>query len=159
MRTRKLYSVSRGVVLVRPPPDPRGTRFRVQGRFDSGGSPAGGPPRLEAPGVNPGPAGEGDVRIWPADEHGRCDSYILLKPPAGTALLKAWTQEIKIFLQETEVVVPRESEPGWIDLDAVLAHFLAEGRRRPSCHSPRGRVARGPSSPNPVSVPTLRLAD
>lgn len=36
MRTRKLYSVSRGVVLVRPPPDPRGTRLRVQGRFDSG---------------------------------------------------------------------------------------------------------------------------
>ncbi|MER5185181.1 SsgA family sporulation/cell division regulator [Streptomyces sp. NPDC002896] len=73
------------------------------------------------------PAGEGDVRIWPADEHGRCDSYILLKPPTGTAFLKAWTQGIKTLLQETKVVVPREAEPGHIDLDALLAHFLAEG--------------------------------
>ncbi|MFD3480572.1 hypothetical protein [Streptomyces sp. NPDC058695] len=53
--------------------------------------------------------------MWPADEHGRCDSYILLKPSAGTAWLKAWTQEIKILPQETEVVVPSEAEPGWID--------------------------------------------
>ncbi|WP_030980303.1 hypothetical protein [Streptomyces sp. NRRL S-1824] len=61
------------------------------------------------------------------DGHGRCDSYVLLKPRADAALLKAWTQEIKTFLQETEAVVPREAEPARIDLDAVLAHFLPEG--------------------------------
>ncbi|MEU3305267.1 SsgA family sporulation/cell division regulator [Streptomyces sp. NPDC006678] len=74
-----------------------------------------------------GPAGEGDIRIWPADGPDRCDSYILLDPPAGTALLKARTHEIKTFLEGTEAVVPRGTELGHIDLDASLAHFLAEG--------------------------------
>ncbi|MGW7044126.1 SsgA family sporulation/cell division regulator [Streptomyces avermitilis] len=74
-----------------------------------------------------GPAGEGDIRVWPAEEHGVCDLYILLNPPAGAALLKAPTQEIKAFLQETEAVVPRGAEPGHIDLDALLAHLVAEG--------------------------------
>ncbi|MEU6589557.1 SsgA family sporulation/cell division regulator [Streptomyces sp. NPDC046881] len=54
-----------------------------------------------------GPAGEGDVRIWPAGEEGRRDLYILLNPPSGTALLKAPAQEVNAFLQETEAVVPR----------------------------------------------------
>ncbi|MCX4515319.1 SsgA family sporulation/cell division regulator [Streptomyces sp. NBC_01619] len=74
-----------------------------------------------------GPAGEGDIRIWPADGPDRCDSYILLDPPAGTALLKARTHEIKTFLEGTEAVVPRGAELGHIDFDASLAHFLAEG--------------------------------
>ncbi|MHA5055072.1 SsgA family sporulation/cell division regulator [Streptomyces sp. SD15] len=74
-----------------------------------------------------GPAGEGDISIWPADGPDRCDSYILLNPPAGTALLKARAQEIKTFLQETEALVPRGAELGHTDLDASLAHFLAEG--------------------------------
>ncbi|MGX5185809.1 SsgA family sporulation/cell division regulator [Streptomyces avermitilis] len=74
-----------------------------------------------------GPAGEGDISIWPADGPDCCDSYILLNPPAGTALLKARTHEIKTFLQGTEALVPRGAELGHIDLDASLAHFLAEG--------------------------------
>ncbi|AVH61302.1 SsgA family sporulation/cell division regulator [Streptomyces dengpaensis] len=72
-----------------------------------------------------GPSGEGDIRIWPADDP--CDLYILLNPPGGTALLKARAQEIKTFLQETKAVVPRGAEPKHIDVDALLAHFLAEG--------------------------------
>ncbi|SOD89505.1 SsgA family sporulation/cell division regulator [Streptomyces sp. Ag109_G2-15] len=74
-----------------------------------------------------GPAGEGDIRVWPADEHDLGDVYILLSPPAGTALLKAPAQEIKAFLQETEAVVPRGAELRHFDLDALLAHFLAGG--------------------------------
>lgn len=74
-----------------------------------------------------GPAGEGDIRVWPADEDDLGDVYILLSPPAGTALLKAPAQEIKTFLQETEAVVPRGAEPRHFDLDALLAHFLAGG--------------------------------
>ncbi|MGW1887523.1 SsgA family sporulation/cell division regulator [Streptomyces sp. NPDC001970] len=74
-----------------------------------------------------GPAGEGDIRIWPADGPDRYNLYILLNPPAGVALLKARAQEIKAFLQETVALVPRGAELGHIDLDASLAHFLAEG--------------------------------
>ncbi|MFJ1608532.1 SsgA family sporulation/cell division regulator [Streptomyces sp. NPDC088253] len=73
-----------------------------------------------------GPTGEGDIRLWPAEEHDVSDLYILLNPPAGTALLKAPAQEIKAFLQEAEAVVPRGAEPGRIDLDALLAHLIAE---------------------------------
>lgn len=74
-----------------------------------------------------GPAGEGDVRIWPTGEKGPGDLYILLNPPSGTALLKAPAQEFKAFLQETEAVVPRGAELGHSDFDRLLAHFLAEG--------------------------------
>lgn len=75
-----------------------------------------------------GPAGEGDIRVWPAEERDVSDLYILLSPPDGTALLKAPAREIKTFLQETEAVVPRGAEPGRIDLDVLLAHLIiAEG--------------------------------
>ncbi|MER5664621.1 SsgA family sporulation/cell division regulator [Streptomyces mirabilis] len=75
-----------------------------------------------------GPAGEGDIRVWPAEELDVSDLYILLNPPDGTALLKAPAREIKTFLQETEAVVPRGAEPGRIDSDALLAHLIiAEG--------------------------------
>ncbi|MGW8879342.1 SsgA family sporulation/cell division regulator [Streptomyces mirabilis] len=75
-----------------------------------------------------GPAGEGDIRVWPAEERDVSDLYILLNPPDGTALLKAPAREIKTFLQETEAVVPRGPEPGRIDSDALLAHLIiAEG--------------------------------
>ncbi|MFE2970501.1 SsgA family sporulation/cell division regulator [Streptomyces sp. NPDC059340] len=74
-----------------------------------------------------GPAGEGDIRVWPAEERDVSDLYILLNPPDGTALLKAPAREIKTFLQETEAVVPRGAEPDRIDSDALLAHLIAEG--------------------------------
>ncbi|MFF4347066.1 SsgA family sporulation/cell division regulator [Streptomyces sp. NPDC001530] len=74
-----------------------------------------------------GPAGEGDIRVWPAEEHDVSDLYILLNPPDGTALLKAPAREIKTFLQETEAAVPRGAEPGHIDLDAWLTQLIAEG--------------------------------
>ncbi|MER5755942.1 SsgA family sporulation/cell division regulator [Streptomyces sp. NPDC002088] len=73
-----------------------------------------------------GPAGEGDIRVWPAEEHDVSDLCILLNPPDGTALLKVPVREIKTFLQETEAVVPRGAEPGHIDWDAWLTHLIAE---------------------------------
>ncbi|MFF4746352.1 SsgA family sporulation/cell division regulator [Streptomyces chengbuensis] len=74
-----------------------------------------------------GPAGEGDVRIWPTGEEGYRDLYILLNSPSGTALLKAPEREFKAFLRETEAVVPRGAELRHSDFDRLLAHFLAEG--------------------------------
>ncbi|MFD9003702.1 SsgA family sporulation/cell division regulator [Streptomyces sp. NPDC059582] len=74
-----------------------------------------------------GPAGEGDVRVWPAEEHGASDLYILLNPPDGAALFKAPAREIRLFLQDAEAVVPRGAESGHIDLDAWLTHLIATG--------------------------------
>ncbi|MER7834737.1 SsgA family sporulation/cell division regulator [Streptomyces sp. NPDC096040] len=74
-----------------------------------------------------GPAGEGDIRIWPAGESAHCDLFALLTPPDGRALLKGPVQEIKAFLQETEALVPRGTETEHIDVDALLAHLLAAG--------------------------------
>ncbi|MFI9614986.1 SsgA family sporulation/cell division regulator [Streptomyces sp. NPDC052023] len=74
-----------------------------------------------------GPAGEGDVRVWPAGEHDRREVCILFSPPSGTALLKAPAREIRMFLRETESVVPRGGESRYVDWHALLAHFLAEG--------------------------------
>ncbi|MFD7947303.1 SsgA family sporulation/cell division regulator [Streptomyces sp. NPDC059744] len=75
-----------------------------------------------------GPAGEGDIHVWPVEEErDGSDLYILLNPPDGTALLKAPAREIKAFLQETEAVVPKGAESGNIDLDTLLAHLIAEG--------------------------------
>ncbi|WSL88861.1 SsgA family sporulation/cell division regulator [Streptomyces sp. NBC_01724] len=68
------------------------------------------------------------MRVWPVEEErDGSDLYILLNPPDGTALLKAPAREIKEFLQETEAVVPKGAESGNIDLDALLAHLIAEG--------------------------------
>ena len=74
-----------------------------------------------------GPVGEGDIRIWPTGEHDHCDLFILLRPPDGTALLRAPAPEIRTFLQETEALVPRGAEAEHIDVDALLAHLLAAG--------------------------------
>ncbi|XES01362.1 SsgA family sporulation/cell division regulator [Streptomyces sp. S1D4-11] len=73
------------------------------------------------------PLTRGDIRVWPAEERGVSDLYILLNPPDGAALLKAPAREVETFLQETEAVVPRGAEPDRIDSDALLAHLIAEG--------------------------------
>ncbi|MFI9781813.1 SsgA family sporulation/cell division regulator [Streptomyces sp. NPDC051956] len=70
-----------------------------------------------------GPAGEGDVHIWPVDKH---KVRAILRPPAGTATLEASSREIRAFLKETETVVPRGTESEHIDVSALLAHFLGE---------------------------------
>lgn len=74
-----------------------------------------------------GPCGEGDVRLWPDNEHGFNDLYILLDPPEGFALVQAPAPEISRFLQRTESVVPTGTEPRHLDLDAVVVHLLTEG--------------------------------
>ncbi|GAA1287770.1 MULTISPECIES: SsgA family sporulation/cell division regulator [Streptomyces] len=74
-----------------------------------------------------GSAGCGDIRIWPAV--GRADQamYIVLGPPAGTALLEVPMQDVRTFLENTEALVPRGAEFGHIDWDLELANLFAKG--------------------------------
>ncbi|MFG2948466.1 SsgA family sporulation/cell division regulator [Streptomyces adustus] len=74
-----------------------------------------------------GPVGEGDIRVWPVGDGDPCDVYILLCPPAGTALLQVPAREVEAFLREAEKLVPRGAETGPVDLDASLAQLLGDG--------------------------------
>src|SRR5690348_5715565 len=53
-------------------------------------------------------AGCGDIRIWPAVGRGDQAMYLVLRSPAGTALLEIPVQEdVRTFLENTESLVPR----------------------------------------------------
>lgn len=84
------------------------------------------------------PAGEGDVRVWPAsgkpDAAGAAGSgaaspdvvHIALSSPDGQALLEASTGALTAFLLRTYSLVPRGQESSHIDVDATLAALLAD---------------------------------
>ncbi|MEU9370475.1 SsgA family sporulation/cell division regulator [Streptomyces avermitilis] len=74
-----------------------------------------------------GSADCGDIRIWPAVGRGDQAMYIVLGPPAGTALLEVPVQDVKAFLESTEALVPRGTESGHIEWDLELANLFAKG--------------------------------
>ncbi|MFD7436113.1 SsgA family sporulation/cell division regulator [Streptomyces sp. NPDC059861] len=72
-------------------------------------------------------AGQGDVRVWPAAiGPGRDVVYIALDSPAGSALLEAPLLDMKSFLSRTRSMVPLGAESEQFDMDAELAHLLAD---------------------------------
>jgi hypothetical protein len=73
-----------------------------------------------------GPAGEGDVRTWPARRHGRQVLYLILRSRERAALLELPAQDIRTFLQATQAAVPPGTESGHIDWDTELALLRAE---------------------------------
>ncbi|MFC9154680.1 SsgA family sporulation/cell division regulator [Streptomyces bauhiniae] len=73
-----------------------------------------------------GPAGEGDVQIWPVREAGERLVYIRLSPDTGTALFEAPAEQIAVFLRATEVIVPRGAESRRVDIDALLTRLLGD---------------------------------
>ncbi|MFB7336004.1 SsgA family sporulation/cell division regulator [Streptomyces adustus] len=75
-----------------------------------------------------GSAGCGDIRIWPAIGRGDQAMYLVLRSPAGTALLEIPVQEdVRAFLENTEALVPRGTEAGHIDWNLELANLFAKG--------------------------------
>jgi hypothetical protein len=72
-----------------------------------------------------GPAGAGDVRVWPS-AGGRI-VVIGLSSPSGTARFQAPASSIARFLAETFRLVPDGAEPARCDIDAGIARILAEG--------------------------------
>ncbi|MGW1504390.1 SsgA family sporulation/cell division regulator [Streptomyces mirabilis] len=74
-----------------------------------------------------GSAGCGDIRIWPAAGRGDQAMYLVLRSPAGTALLEIPVQEdVRTFLENTEALVPRGTESGHIDWNLELANLFAK---------------------------------
>ena len=72
------------------------------------------------------PAGEGDVRIWPA--HGSADVLFLhLRAPSGEALFELSRATVAAFLRQTEALVASGSESSLLQLDEELHVLLSNG--------------------------------
>jgi hypothetical protein len=71
-----------------------------------------------------GPAGEGDVQVWPADEHGREVLNIALSSPFGEAHFEAPRSATSAFLNRTYEVIAPGLEAEFIDVDGELDELL-----------------------------------
>jgi hypothetical protein len=76
-----------------------------------------------------GPAGDGDIRLWPA--HASTDVLFLhLRAPSGEALFELSRGAVAAFLRQTEALVPSGTESDLLDLDDEL-HVLLSGGADP----------------------------
>jgi hypothetical protein len=71
-----------------------------------------------------GPAGEGDVQVWPGDDHGLGLLNIALSSPFGQAHFEAPTTAIADFLNRTFGIIPAGDESDFIDVDTELDELL-----------------------------------
>ena len=70
-----------------------------------------------------GPAGDGDVRLWPGQEGGR-RVLMQLSSDSGRALLELPRSEILEFLGVTELLVPSGTEAAVFSIDDELQALL-----------------------------------
>ena len=76
------------------------------------------------------PAGDGDVRLWPA--RGGLDVLFLqLRAPSGEALFEVSAGVVGDFLRETELLVPRGAESELLHVDDELVALLRGGTDNP----------------------------
>ena len=78
-----------------------------------------------------GPAGDGDVAVWPSRTDGRDVLCISLSSPSGRAMLEAARTDIEEFLARTYTVVPMGSEAALIDFDGLIERLLSDGGPTP----------------------------
>jgi hypothetical protein len=72
-----------------------------------------------------GPAGEGDVHIWPCLDAEGCATVIIeLCSPDGELVAQARTLDIYPFLSRTLAAVPAGTEVDRIDLDQLIDQLL-----------------------------------
>jgi len=71
-----------------------------------------------------GPAGEGDVQVWPDDEADSAVLNIALCSPFGQAHFEAPLAETSEFLKRTYEVISAGHESEFIDLDTELDALL-----------------------------------
>ena len=71
-----------------------------------------------------GPAGEGDVRVWPSDGSTGFGVSLSLSSPSGQALFQVPLRELVDFLTMSYEVVPTGAESNHIDVDGELALLL-----------------------------------
>lgn len=69
------------------------------------------------------PAGAGDVRVWP---YGAEHTVIEVRAPAGVAMIRFATADLRRFLSSSYMIVPPDSEPHHLDMDTDLASLLRE---------------------------------
>jgi hypothetical protein len=72
------------------------------------------------------PAGDGDVRIWPATGDGPQILNIRLSSPSGTAHFQAPLAAFTRFLARSFEAVPSGGEEDFADIDAELSELLRE---------------------------------
>lgn len=79
------------------------------------------------------PAGDGDVRVWPASA--ATDVLFLhLRAPSGEALFELSRATVAAFLRQTESLVPTGSETDLLDLDDELQTLLSNGESDSTGH-------------------------
>ena len=71
-----------------------------------------------------GPAGEGDVQVWPTDEQGHELLNIALSSPFGEAHFEAPRSSTAAFLSRTYEVIAPGHESEYIDVDGELDDLL-----------------------------------
>lgn len=71
-----------------------------------------------------GPAGEGDVHVWPGTDHGLGILNVALSSPFGHAHFEAPMSAIADFLTRTFAVIPAGEENTCINIDAELDDLL-----------------------------------
>jgi hypothetical protein len=77
------------------------------------------------------PAGDGDVRLWPA--RATADVlYLHLRAPSGEALFEASRASVAAFLRHTEALVPLGEETARLGLDDELQALLSNGGADPT---------------------------
>lgn len=71
-----------------------------------------------------GPAGEGDVQVWPESTDDGPVVCLALSSPSGRALFEVPPGQLRSFLSRTYTAVPIGSESAQVDVDAELALLL-----------------------------------
>src|SRR3954454_9413172 len=77
------------------------------------------------------PAGEGDVRVWPASATADV-LFLHLRAPSGEALFELSRATLAAFLRPSEVLVPSGPEDSGLDIDDELTVLLSNGGADPS---------------------------
>jgi hypothetical protein len=77
------------------------------------------------------PAGEGDVRLWPAKAAADV-LYLHLRAPSGEALFEMSRASVAAFLRQTEALVPLGEETARLGLDDELQALLSNGGADPT---------------------------
>jgi hypothetical protein len=76
------------------------------------------------------PAGDGDVRLWPARTIGDV-LFLHLRAPSGEALFEVSRSAVAAFLRQTEQLVPVGQEAAMLQVDDELAALLSGGGADP----------------------------
>lgn len=72
------------------------------------------------------PAGQGDVRVWPAADRVDRVVHLAMASPSGSALFEIDRTDLIDYLKRTYVVVPSGDEEHVVDLDDELQMLLRD---------------------------------